>query len=74
MNGGDIKYKFNGGSAVTHYNGAASATSDVYEFLFDADNGYFDVKENGSAFGTQLTGIPLESFIGYARICMRQVS
>jgi len=58
MNGGDIKYKFNGGSAVTHYNGAASATSDVYEFLFDADNGYFDVKENGSAFGTQLTGIP----------------
>ena len=58
MNGGDIKYKFNGGSAVTHYNGAASATNDVYEFLFDADNGYFDVKENGSAFGTQLTGIP----------------
>ena len=58
MNGGDIKYKFDGGSAVTHYNGAASATNDVYEFLFDADNGYFDVKENGSAFGTRLTGIP----------------
>jgi hypothetical protein len=58
MNGGDIKYKFNGGSSVVHYNGAASATSDVYEFLFDADNGYFDVKKNGSAFGTQLTGIP----------------
>lgn len=58
MNGGDIKYKFNGGSSVVHYNGASSATSDVYEFLFDADNGYFDVKKNGSAFGTQLTGIP----------------
>lgn len=58
MNGGDIKYKFNGGSSVVHYNGASSATNDVYEFLFDADNGYFDVKENGSAFGTQLTGIP----------------
>jgi len=58
MAGGDIKYKFNGGSSVVHYNGAASATSDVYEFLFDADNGYFDVKENGSDFGTRLTGIP----------------
>ena len=58
MASGDIKYKFNGGSSTVHYNGAASATSDVYEFLFDADNGYFDVKENGVAFGTQLTGIP----------------
>jgi hypothetical protein len=58
IDGGPIHYKFSGGSDTTHHAGSASSTNDEYEFLIDRDAGTVDIKRNGVAYGTQLTGLP----------------
>jgi hypothetical protein len=54
---GNVYVKNSGGSQTTHYNGPQMSTGDEIEFLVDMDAGTLDIKRNGSAFGTQYTGM-----------------
>ena len=55
---GQISKKISGGSITTPYAGGALATGDVFQFLVDMTNGTVDIKKNGSAYGSQVTGLP----------------
>jgi hypothetical protein len=51
-------YKNISGSYSLVYTGVAIAANDVFQFLVDMTNGTVDIKKNGSAYGTQITGLP----------------
>jgi hypothetical protein len=55
---GGFRYNFDNAGMVEHFNGPAVSTNDEFEFLVDRDAGTVDIKKNGSAYGTQLTGLP----------------
>jgi hypothetical protein len=56
---GYVQKKISGGSVTNVYTGgSAVAANDVFQFLVDMTNGTVDIKKNGSAYGTQLTGLP----------------
>jgi hypothetical protein len=55
---GSIQSKISGGSITTPYSGGAVATGDIFQFLVDMTNGTVDIKKNGSAYGSQVTGLP----------------
>jgi hypothetical protein len=56
---GYVQKKISGGAVTNVYTGgSAIAANDVFQFLVDMTNGTVDIKKNGSAYGTQLTGLP----------------
>lgn len=55
---GNIQKKVSGGSITTPYSGSAVGSGDVFQFLVDMTNGTVDIKKNGSAYGSQVTGLP----------------
>jgi len=56
---GAVYKKFSGGSSTSHYAGTGAVSSgDVFQFLVDMTNGTVDIKKNGSAYGSQVTGLP----------------
>jgi len=56
---GQVKYKFDGATAVAHHSpSAVMADGDYFELLVDRDTGTVDIKKNGSAYGSQITSLP----------------
>jgi hypothetical protein len=55
-NSGAIHKNISGSYSLV-YTGVAIAANDVFQFLVDMTNGTVDIKKNGSAYGTQITGL-----------------